>query len=233
MELSEKKAESLHAGHRQRMLASYLRTGLEGFSDVETLELLLGYAISRRDVNPIAHALLDEFGDLHRVLNAPIQQLVKVSGVGERSAVLIHLVGELWTKSESIRFGKNVFLRNTQELGSYLALRSVGLREERAWLLSLDAKCKVIECRELCRGSVNAVNLPFRKLVEAALLANASSVVLAHNHTTGTMIPSLEDVEYTRDARRALAMVDVVLTDHVILCDGSFLSMRASQMMEF
>ena len=65
------------------------------------------------------------------------------------------------------------------------------------------------------------------------MLANASSVVLAHNHTTGTMIPSLEDVEYTRDARRALAMVDVVLTDHVILCDGSYLSMRASQMMEF
>ena len=233
MELPEKKTENMHAGHRSRMLASYLRTGLDGFSDVETLELLLGYAISRRDVNPIAHALLDEFGDLHRVLNTPIQQLVKVPGVGERTAALIHLVGELWSKSENIRFGKNVFLRNTQELGSYLALRAVGLREERAWLLSLDAKCKVIECRELCRGSVNAVNLPFRKLVEAALLANASSVVLAHNHTTGTMIPSLEDVEYTRDARRALAMVDVVLTDHIILGDGSYLSMRTSHMMEF
>ena len=107
------------------------------------------------------------------------------------------------------------------------------MREERAWLLSLDAKCKLIECRELCRGAVNAVNLPFRKLVEAALLANASSVVLAHNHTTGTMIPSLEDVEFTRDARRALQLVDVILNDHFILCDGSYLSMRASHMMDF
>lgn len=233
MEDREKKPESIHAGHRQRMLETYLRTGLEGFSDVEALELLLGYAISRRDVNPIAHALLREFGDLSRVLNAPIAQLTKVHGVGERTAALIHLVAQLWSRSEASRYGNSVFLRSVGEIGSYLSPKSVGLREERAWLLSLDAKCKVIECRELCRGAVNAVNLPFRKLVEAALLANATSVVLAHNHTTGTLIPSLDDVEYTRDASRALQLVDVILSDHVILCDGSYLSMRASHMMEF
>lgn len=90
----------------------------------------------------------------------------------------------------------------------------------------------MIECRELCRGAVNAVNLPFRKLAEAALMANASTVVLAHNHTTGTMIPSLDDLEYTRDAVRALRLVDVILTDHMILCDGNYLSMRASHMMD-
>ena len=229
---AEQKAENIHSGHRQRLLASYLRGGLTAFSDVEALELLLGYAISRRDVNPIAHALLKEFGDLSRVLDAPIAQLVRVHGVGERSAVLIRLVGELWRKSENSRFENKVVLRSTQELGEYLASRSAGLREERGWLLSLDAKCKVIECRELCRGAVNAVNLPFRKLAEAALMANASTVVLAHNHTTGTMIPSLDDLEYTRDAVRALRLVDVILTDHMILCDGNYLSMRASHMMD-
>ena len=233
MENPEKKPESIHAGHRKRLLESYLRTGLEGFSDVETLELLLSYAIPRKDVNPIAHGLLEEFSELHRVLEAPISQLVKVPGVGERTAVLIHMVAELWAKSESSRYGRSVFLRSTKEIGGYLSPKALGLREERAWLLCLDAKCKLIECRELCRGSVNSVNLPFRKLVEAALLVNASSVVLAHNHTTGTMIPSLEDVEYTRDASRALAMVDVILHDHMILCDGSYLSMRSSHMMDF
>ncbi len=233
MEEREKKPESIHAGHRKRMLETYLRTELEGFSEVESLELLLGYAISRRDVNPIAHALLREFGNLSRVLNAPVAQLTKVEGVGERTAALIHLVGQLWSKSEASRFSNSVFLRSVGEIGSYLSPKSIGLREERAWLLSLDAKCKVIECRELCRGAVNAVNLPFRKLVEAALLSNATSVILAHNHTTGTLIPSLDDVEYTRDACRALQLVDVILNDHIILCDGSYLSMRASHMMEF
>lgn len=230
---TEKKPESIHAGHRQRMLETYLRTGLDGFSDVEALELLLGYAISRRDVNPLAHELLRAFGDLNRVLNAPVEQLVKVQGIGARTAVLIHLVGQLWSRSEASGYGNSVFLRSVSEIGKYLVPRSVGLREERAWLLSLDAKCKMIECREICRGAVNAVNIPFRKLVEAALMANATSVVLAHNHTTGTMIPSLEDVEYTRNACRALSLVDVILTDHLILCDGSYLSMRSSHMMEF
>ena len=203
MEEREKKPESIHAGHRQRMLESYLRTGLEGFSDVEALELLLGYAISRRDVNPIAHVLLQEFGDLSRVLNAPIAQLTKVHGVGERTAALIHLVAQLWSRGELSRYGNSVYLRSIGEIGSYLSPKTVGLQEERAWLLSLDAKCKVIECREICRGSVNAVNVPFRRLVETALLANATSVILAHNHTTGSMIPSVEDVEYTREACRA------------------------------
>lgn len=231
--MTERKPESIHAGHRQRMLEAYLRTGLEGFSDVEALELLLGYAIARRDVNPIAHALLNEFGDLFRVLEAPVSQLIRVPGIGERSAVLINMIAGLWAKSEHSRFGKSIFLHTPKEIGEYLSHKSVGLREERAWLLSLDAKCRMIECRELCRGAVNAVNLPFRKLVEAALLVNASSVVLAHNHTTGTMIPSLEDLNYTREARRALEMVDVVLFDHLILCEGSYLSMRSSQMMDF
>ncbi|MBQ1409808.1 MAG: RadC family protein [Oscillospiraceae bacterium] len=227
----ESKPESIHAGHRKRMLEAYLQTGLEGFSDVEALEILLGYAIARQDVNPLAHALLQEFGDLHRVLNAPIQQLVRVPGIGLRTAALIHLIDALWRKGEESRIKGRVMLHTTQEIGRYLAPRAKGLREERVWLLSLDAKCEVIECRELCRGSVNSVNIPFRKLVEAALLANASSVVLAHNHTTGTLLPSLEDLEYTRGALRALQMVDVILTDHMILCDGNFLSMRSSRMM--
>ena len=231
MDEIKKKAENIHAGHRGRMLESYLRTGLDAFSDVEALELLLGYAIARRDVNPIAHALLREFGDLNRVLNAAIQQLVRIPGIGERTAALLHLVTELWGRSETSRYGKSIFLRSALDIGQYLKPRSIGLLEERAWLLSLDAKQMLIECRELCRGSINAANLPYRKLVETALLANAFSVVLAHNHVSSTILPSFEDVEYTRGARRALRLVDVELTDHFILCDGNYLSMRLSNMM--
>lgn len=232
MEEQKKKLDMLHAGHRQRLLNSYLRNGLDGLSDVEVLELLLGYAIPRQDVNPLARTLLREFGDMHRVLNAPISQLVMVPGIGERTAVLIRLVSELWSKSENGRFNKHIILRSIGEIGAYLAPRSIGLHEERAWLLSLDAKCKVIECRELCQGAVNAINLPFRKLVETAILAKATSVVLAHSHTSGTMIPSLADLEYTRDAYRALLLVDVHLVDHYILSDGHYLSMRASHMLD-
>ena len=228
---ADAKPESVHSGHRARMLETYLTAGIEGLSDVEALELLLGYSIARRDVNPLAHRLLDEFGSLHRVFEAPSEKLRLVPGVGPRTAALIRLTAELWGRCERSRLSAQVYLRSTGEIGRYLVAQTDGAGEERAWLLSLDARCRVIECRELCRGAVNSVNLPFRKVVEAALLANASTVVLAHNHTSGTLLPSLEDVEYTKQAAQALELVDVVLNDHFILGERNYISMKASGMM--
>ena len=222
--------ENIHSGHRARMLESYLSAGIDSLSDVEALELLLGYAISRRDVNPLAHRLLNEFGSLHRVFEAPVEKLQLVSGIGPRTAALIRLASELWGRCERSRLTDQVFLRNTGEIGRYLVAQNDGAGEERAWLLSLDARCRVIECRELCRGAVNSVNLPFRRVVEAALLAKATSVVLAHNHTSGTLLPSLEDVTYTRQIAQALELVDVTLIDHFVLGDRNYISMKASGM---
>lgn len=229
---TEAKPETLHTGHRERLLARYVGAGAEGFSDVELLELLLGYAIPRRNVNELAHLLLREFGSLHRVFDAPYPKLLRVPGVGPRTAVLILEVSALWARCEHSRMAGCLYLRSTAELGRYLLPLARGVAEERAWLLSLDAACKLLDCRELCRGAVNSVNLPFRKIVEAALLANASSVVLAHNHTASGLIPSLEDMEYTREAQRVLAMVNVILADHIIVSGGQYLSMKASGMLD-
>ena len=232
MEADSKQIDNIHAGHRQRMLETYLKSGAEALSDVEILELLMGFAIARRDVNPIAHALLREFGSLHRVFEVPAAQLTRVPGVGPRTAALLRLCAELWGRCEQSRSAGARFLRSTQEIGQFLVARTDALREERAWLLCLDGKCRVLAFRELCRGAANAVNLPYRKLVETALLESASSVILAHNHINGTLIPSLEDVEYTRGALRALELVDVVLADHFILGGRSYTSMRASNMLK-
>ena len=224
--------KNVHSGHRQRMLDAYRSAGMDGFSEVQALEFLLSYALSRRDVNPLAHALLEEFGSLHQLFAAPMERLLRVPGIGPRTAALIRFIPELWQRCETERKENTLYLRSTGEIGRFLAVRSAGLREERAWLVCLDAACRFLACRELCRGAVNAVNLPYRKVVEAALLANASSAVLAHNHTNGMLLPSLEDLEYTRGVKNALQMVDVRLVDHMILGDGNYLSMKASSMME-
>ena len=228
---AEQRPENVHSGHRARMRETYLSTGIESLSDVEALELLLGYAIARRDVNPLAHRLLEEFGSLHRVFEAPAEKLQLVAGVGPRTAALIRVIAELWGRCERSRLSGQIYLRGTGEIGRYLIAQTDGVEEERAWLLSLDARCRVIECRELCRGSVNSVNLPFRRVVEAAILAKASTVVLAHNHTSGTLLPSWEDVEYTKQVARALELVDVPLNDHFILGERNYISMKASGMM--
>ena len=227
----EEKREADHSGHRARLLETYYAAGLAGFSDVEALELLLSFAIARRDVNPLAHRLLEEFGSLHRIFEVPADQLCLVPGVGPRTAALIRLSAELWGRCERSKLSDQLFLRGTGDMGRYLTARIDGVTEERAWLLCMDARCRVIECRELCRGALNSVNLPYRRVVEAALLANASTVVLAHNHTSGTLLPSLEDLEYTKQISRALEMVDVSLSDHFILGERNYLSMKASGMM--
>lgn len=227
----EKDRELSHSGHRARMLESFRAAGLEGFSDVEALELLLCYAIPRQDVNPLAHRLLERCGSLHRVFETPAEKLAQIPGIGARTAALIRLTAELWGRCERSRLSGQLFLRSTADLGRYLTARTNGVTEERAWLLCLDARCRVIECRELCRGALNSANLPFRRVVEAALLANATTVVLAHNHTSGTLLPSLEDLEYTKQVSRALELVEVSLSDHFILGEQNYISMKASGMM--
>lgn len=221
-----------HTGHRRRMLEEFRAKGLEGFSDPEVLEFLLSYSIARQDVNPLARTLLQRFGSLHQVFEASEAQLLEVEGIGPRTAALLRCCSELWGRCEQSRTAGTRYLRSTGEIGRFLTARTDGLREERAWLLSLDAGCKLLSFRGLCTGAVNAVNLPFRKVVEAALLTNASSVVLCHNHVNGALLPSVEDVEYTRDLYRALKLVDVILTDHIIVGDRRYLSMRSSGMFE-
>jgi DNA repair protein RadC len=227
----EKRSESIHQGHRQRMTELFLRNGIDGFTDVQILEFLLGYSIARIDTNPLAHRLLDEFGDLHSVFNAPIQLLTKVDGIGTRTACLLRFVGESWNRSEQSRYKNEIYLRSTREIGKYLLAHIGCYREERAFLLSLDSKCKVIELREMMRGDLNTVNLPFRKVLETALMCNASSVILVHNHVNGNGVPSVEDIDYTKKLKRILSSVDLVFFDHYIITEGSYVSMSYSGMM--
>lgn len=231
MELEPSLASELHTGHRRRLLERYIAAGMEAFSDVEVLEFLLSYAISRRDVSPLAHSLLREFGSLYQVFAATPDQLTRVPGVGLRTAALLRFCFDTWGRCENSRHGAAVVFRNMGEIGQFLINKAMGRREETAWLLSMDGKSRLLDCRVLCTGAVNSVNLPFRKLVEAAIMTNATSVVLAHNHFTGSIIPSPEDIRYTRDAADALKMMDVILLDHLIIAGRDYLSMRLSKLL--
>lgn len=224
-------AKNLHAGHRSRMQGRFLKTGIDGFSDVEVLEFLLGYALPRINTNELAHCLLDTFGDLHKVFTAPVEQLVTVSGVGPRTAVLIRFSAALWNRVEQARLANEKVFRTIPAIGKYLVAQLGDYREERAFLMCLDNSCRLQDFRELTRGTVSAVNLPYRRVVEVALLNNASTVILAHNHLGGSALPSLEDVRYTDGLRRALDLMDVTLADHIVVSGRSYVSMKSSGML--
>lgn len=219
---------SIHDGHRQRLKNRFRQEGLDKFDEIQVLELLLFYAIPQKDTNPLAHALLDHFGSLSQVLEAPAEELEKIPGVGSNVSTLLNLTTDLARYYMVNRMSQNEILTSTEKCGDYLLPYFFGRRNETVFILCLDAKCKVLGCKEVGEGSVNSASVPIRRIVEMALGMNATSVVLAHNHPSGLALPSGDDVQTTRRLAVALDAVDIALADHIVVADDDFVSMAQS-----
>lgn len=218
----------IHDGHREKMRRRFLTAGLDSFADHEALELLLYYAIPRRDTNPIAHALMERYGSLSAVLSAPAEDLQKVAGVGESAAVLLRLAPQLCRKARLSDAAQETVLNGTERAGSYLLELFAGMNQEVLYQLCLDQKGKLLACKRLSEGSVNSAELNIRRMVENAILTSASGVILSHNHPSGIALPSQDDFNTTEQARTALATIGVRLLDHIIVADDDFVSMADS-----
>lgn len=219
---------SIHDGHRQRLKERFVKEGLDNFQQNQVLELLLFYCIPRRDTNEIAHHLLQRFGSLSGVVEATMDELKKVPGMGENAAVFLSLLNAFARYYQVNRALNDERLTTIDNCGKYLAAKFSGKRNETVFLLCLDAKCKVICCREVGEGSVNSAAVPIRRIVEIALGVNATSVVLAHNHPSGLAIPSADDIHTTKRLAQALQAVDIVLADHLIVADDDYVSLAQS-----
>lgn len=225
------KQKNPHAGHRQRLKEEFLSHGLDPLHDVNVLELILFYAIPQQDTNPMAHRLLDEFGSLAAVFDAPLHELMDRGKLTRNAATLIKLIPAVARRQQISKAGFEAILDTTGKCGDYLKTRFFSETEEVVYLLGLDAKCKVVGCQKLFSGSINYVNLSVRRVVEAALSMKAASVVLAHNHTSGIAYPSQKDIKTTVAAAKALDMVGVFLADHIIVADDDYVSLSESNMM--
>ncbi len=218
----------LHSGHRDRLKKRFLHQGLDGFTDIQALELLLFYSIPRQDTNPIAHKLLDHFGSLSQVLEAPAEELMKVGGIKEHSAVLLNLINEMSRFYLVDKARRERVLLTIEDCARYLLPCFYSRNVETVYLLCLDAKCKVLSCKEVGEGSVNSAGISVRKIVETAIREGATTVVLAHNHPSGIAVPSAEDIQTTRRIAAALQSVEVQLADHIVVADGDYVSMVQS-----
>lgn len=214
----------IHDGHRERLRSSFIENGLDSFNELNSLELLLFYAIPRRDTNEIAHRLLDTFGSLSGVMNAEREELMQVEGVGESAATLISLIPQIMRKSSISETSKIRYINNSEQAGKYLAPRFLHKKEEILLILCLDSLKHVISCNEISRGSINAVETNVRKIVETALRFRASSVIMAHNHPNGVALPSKEDDRSTRLVYNSLGTVGVTLVDHIIVAGDDYVS---------
>lgn len=219
---------SMHDGHRKRLRQRFLEEGLDHFTDVQVLELLLFYCIARQDTNPIAHRLLEHFGSLSRVLEAPVAELCKVEGVGENTAIFLRLVTQTGSFYLKDRAAQTKVLPTLESCAQFLQPYFYGQNVETVYLICLDAKCKLLCCKKMSQGNVNSTEVSIRKIVETALSANASSVLLAHNHPGGIAIPSYADIRTTLNVASALQAVDVHFIDHLVICDDDYVSLMQS-----
>ncbi len=220
----------VHEGHRARKKEQFRKHGLDAFADHEALELLLYYAIPRQDTNPIAHRLLERFGSLEGVFSAPCAELQKVEGVGESAATLIRLLFPLCRRVRTAGVKHEIILNTRENVGDFFLELFLGERQEVFYEACLDAKGKLLACFRLAEGSADQVSVNMRAIVENALNANASLVLLAHNHPSGVALPSNADSQTTLQIRRALADIGVELVDHIIVADDDFVSLRDSKL---
>ena len=219
--------EEIHEGHRGRLKKRFQEEGLDHFHPHEVLELFLFYCLPRRDTNVLGHELIRQFGSLSGVLQAPRDELAKVPGIGKEAANFLSLIAQLERYYQQHQ-NDDVILSTLNDCGNYLKNCFLHRRNETVMMLCLDAKCKVICCKEVGEGSVNSAAVPIRRIVELALGVNATSVILAHNHPSGLAFPSDADVQTTRRLALALDAVEIVLADHIIVADDDFVSLRQS-----
>lgn len=216
---------NMHEGHRTRLRERFRREGLESFAPHEVLELLLFYTRARGNVNPLAHKLLETFGSLKGVLEAPVEQLTAVDGVGEETASLLALMVPLFRRYEMCLCEEKHKLKHYSDVEDYCRALLTGLRKERFYVICVSTQMKVLGQRIIAEGDLSEVMAYPRLVVETALNQNAYGVILCHNHPGGEALPSIGDVDVTRDLEALLAKLGIGLMDHIIVADGRTYSM--------
>ena len=220
--------ENLHEGHRKRMRERFIKSGLDDFAPHNVLEFLLFYSIPRGDTNPIAHRLIDSFGSLSGVFDATPEELMKVKGVGESTAILISMVPQMARKNLEDKADSVNVMGGCSDIGTYLLPKFVGRTNEALMMVSIDNKNKIISCSVVAEGTVDSAKVSRRRVMEEAMKVNATRVILAHNHPRGVAVPSSEDVVMTREIGKLFAQVGIELVDHIIIADDDYVSMAAS-----
>ncbi len=221
--------ENLHKGHRKRMKDK--ADGCSALYDHEILELLLFTAQPRVNTNPAAHALLDRFGTLKGVFSASTEELKTVKGIGDSSASLIRVVGEI-----SRRMGSTegvAVLKNTEDCKKFISMRFYGKAEEYLEFYHLGKGGKIKRIVSFTSADRNRASTDTRSILNDITEIKPESIVVAHNHPNGCADPSENDDIFTRRLRLICKMSNVTFADHIIFAGrNNFFSYRTSGRLE-
>ncbi|NLB81669.1 MAG: DNA repair protein RadC [Clostridiaceae bacterium] len=211
-------------GHRERIINKALKYGIESFQKHEVLELYLFTLIPRVDTNPIAHELIRVFGSFYNVCNAPVEELLKIKGIGRRTAQQLKLFPSVARAYLLSMYGDKKLFSSVDDIGRYCVDLFCGRINEAMYLLCLDTNKAIIKQVLVAEGTPSQVFIEPRQIIEHVTYSSTHSVILCHNHPGGTLLPSQQDIEATQRIKAALDTIGIELLDHIIVGKGSFIS---------
>jgi DNA repair protein RadC len=217
-----------YGGHRQRLREKFFKTGLSGLHDYEVVELLLTYAIPRMDVKPLAKDLVNRFKGLRGILDASMDELTEVPGMGEHSAGLIKLAKDMGTAYLEERVVGADIISSPGDVIDFLTIKLAGERVEKFLALYSSTKNEVLAIETINEGTINQTAVYPRKVIEHAIRHNARSIIFVHNHPSGDSTPSKSDIKLTKELEDAARTVDILVHDHIIIGRNSHHSLRDS-----
>ncbi len=214
---------SLHLGHRQRLRKQFSAVEFADMPEHKILEYMLTFVQPYRDVNPLAHALIAEFGSLSNVLDASIENLLKVKGVGEVTASFLNFQAQLPQIYKLSKSHNKARIITPVQVVEYLASVVDFTPTEKFYIICLNAKGEVMCFKSLGAGSVNKLYVNNRELVQQVLKYPTHTAVICHTHPHGMPEPSSDDLAFTKEIFALLRNLGIRLCDHVILSpDGHF-----------
>ncbi len=215
--------KGLHSGHRARLRQNMLENGMENMQQHQVLEYLLSFVIARKDTNPIAHRLIDTFGDICGVFEAPVEELKRIDGVGEVAATFLHSFLHFSNYYHKARGKRITYIINSASTVILAKSLFAGKQEEEMYAVLIDDFGKVLGTKKLANGTKSYVNVCIRDITRYALLYNAKKVLICHNHPDSTCTPSAEDKTFTESLKEALKPNQLEVSDHIIVgIDGCY-----------
>ncbi|PCJ61803.1 MAG: hypothetical protein COA79_05765 [Planctomycetota bacterium] len=212
--------DTINNGHRLRLKKRFLSAGRDSLSDHEFLELILHFSIPRKDTKSLAKELLTHFGSINNVLSATTEDLINFNGIGESSAILLHLFYQTHIKLHEVELKNNVTISGPEDL--IPLLKSMLSNEKKEFFASIFmGSSNNIITKKITQGTVDQAAVYPREIAEKALLNKASRVIIAHNHPTGNIIPSNADKQITQKIKSSLQLLDIDLLDHIIIGKGN------------
>lgn len=217
-------SDGLHKGHRQRLMERFGKSP-DHFYDHEILEALLFYALPRVDTNPLAHRLLQRFGNIQNVLNADEKSLCTVEGIGVQVATFLRLHGEIYRRIQQVK-PQVQYLRNSRDSRIFVKERLDETTDEELLMMFLDGQGKVLSVSKYSNKKADQVESQILDVVQSAAALRAKAMVIAHNHPSGNPKPSVEDIASTKKLETFCEMCGIVLSDHVIIAGKNTFSFR-------